>query len=275
MRLSLTSWSLRACTLTEAAAIARALGIDALDLGYFYGPALDKGELLRDPSGMAARVRALGVDVPCFYHLFGSTLAERNLADPAHRAANERDFAQVAAFCRAAGIGTAFVLPGICNPGQGRAEALDESAESLRRLVPIAEAAGVRLTVEPHVHSYLESPAITRALLERVPGLGLTLDYAHFVCLGWRQDEIDVLAPHAAHVHLRQARPGVLQAKLAEGTINVAAQLAALRAAGFAGRVALEVVHQDYMGTLYDDVLTETVGLRDAVRSWAAAVASG
>jgi sugar phosphate isomerase/epimerase len=269
MRLSLTSWSLRACTLKEAADISRALGIGALDLGYFYGPALDKTALLAEPARIAAQVRALGITVPCFYHLFGATLAERNLADPAHRAANERDFAQVVAFCREAGIGTVFVLPGVCNPGQGRHEALQDSAESLRRLLPIAAKAGVQLTIEPHVHSYLESPAITLDLLERVPGLALTLDYAHFVCLGWRQDEIDVLAPRAAHVHLRQARPGALQAKFAEGTINIPAQLAALRDAGFAGHVALEVVHQDYMATLYDDVLTETIALRDLVRGWA------
>ncbi len=156
----------------------------------------------------------------------------------------------------------------MCNPGQGRAEALEQSAENLRRLLPIAERAGVQLTIEPHVHSYLESPSITLDLLRRVPGLKLTLDYAHFVCLGWRQDEIDVLAPHAAHVHLRQARPGALQAKLLQGTINMQAQLATLRAAGFAGSVALEVVHQDYMDTLYDDVLTETIALRDLVRAW-------
>ncbi len=268
MRLSLASWSLRACTLPEAAAISRALGIGALDLGYFYGPALDKARLLADPARVADEIRALEVAVPCFYHLFGASLAERNLADPAHHADNEHDFRKVAAFCRAAGIASVFVLPGICNPGQGRGAALEQSAESLRRLLPIAADAELRLTVEPHVHSYLESPAITLDLLHRVPGLALTLDYAHFVCLGWRQDEIDVLAPHAAHVHLRQARPGVLQAKLAEGTINMAAQLAVLRDARFGGYAALEVVHQDYMATLYDDVLTETLALRDVVRAW-------
>lgn len=267
MRLSLTSWSLRSCTLTEAVGISRVLGIDALDLGYFYRPALDKGAVLAEPERTAEMVRQLGVDVPCFYHLFGTTLADRNLANPAHRGANEQDFASVAAFCREAAIPTVFVLPGVCNPGQGRAEALEQSAETLRRLLPIAERAGVQLTIEPHVHSYLESPSITLDLLHRVPGLKLTLDYAHFVCLGWRQDEIDVLAPHAAHVHLRQARPGVLQAKLLQGTINMEAQLATLRAAGFSGCVALEVVHQDYMDTLYDDVLSETIALRDLVRA--------
>lgn len=268
MKLSLASWSLRACNLDEAAAISRALGINALDVGYFYGPALDKAELLAHPGKVAERVRGLGIDLPNFYHLFGSTLSDRNLANPANRKANEADLKIVAGFCKQAGIPTIFVLPGVCNPGQGRAEALKESAESLRRLLPLAGEQDVQLTIEPHVHSYLESPQLVLDLLGAVPGLKLTLDYAHFVCLGWRQDEIDVLAPHAAHVHLRQAKPGALQTKVHQGTINFEAQLATLRDAGYSGRLSLEYVHQDYMDTLHDDVLTETIVLRDQVKAW-------
>lgn len=130
----------------------------------------------------------------------------------------------------------------------------------------MAQDAGVTLAVEPHVHSYCESPALALALVERAPGLRLVLDYAHFVCLGYRQEEIDPLAPHAAHVHLRQARPGALQAKLAQGTINFAAVIATLRKAGYSGYLAIEYVHQEYMNTLSEDVLTETVQMRDLVR---------
>ena len=162
------------------------------------------------------------------------------------------------------------MLPGVVNPGQGRQEALAQSAESLNRLVAVAADAGVTLTIEPHVHSYLETPALVLELLAKVPGLKLTLDYGHFVCLGYRQEEIDVLAPHAAHVHLRQAKMGALQTKLAKGTINIPAELATLKAAGFNGRIALEYTHQDYMDSLYDDVLTETILLRDVVRAWEA-----
>ena len=207
--------------------------------------------------------------MPSFYHLFGDTPAHRNLADPASLDRNLADFAEAIRFCVAAAIPTAFVLPGVCNPGQDRAAALAQSARALNRLLPLAADSGVTLTMEPHVHSFLESPALTLALLEAVPGLRLTLDYAHFTCLGWRQEEIDPLAPHAAHVHLRQARPGVLQAKSDQGTINVPALLGSLRACGYAGSLAVEYVHQDYMDTRHDDVLTETIRMRDAVRAWA------
>ncbi len=271
IKLSLTSWSLPACDLSEAAGIAKVLGINALDVGYFYGPALDKAKLLAEPERAADEVLELGVDLPCLYHLFGATLSERNLADPRHLDANAADLKQAVRFCRRAGIGVIFVLPGVVNPGQGRREALAQSAASLNRLLPIAADAGVTLTVEPHVHSYLETPSLVLELIEQVPGLRLTLDYGHFVCLGYRQEEIDALAPHAAHIHLRQARSGFLQTKLAKGTINIPAQLATLRETGFDGHVALEYTHQDYMDSLYDDILTETVQLRDLVRAWEAA----
>lgn len=268
MKLSLTSWSLPACTLEEAAGIARIIGIGALDLGYFFGPALDKPALLAEPERVAENVLGLGVDLPNLYHLFGDGLADRNLADPGALDRNLADFRQVVRFCRAASIPTVFVLPGIVNRGQSRRDAMRQAAASLARLLPIAEDAGITLTIEPHVHSCLESPAHVLDLIEQVPGLKLTLDYAHFVCLGYRQDEIDSLAPHAAHVHLRQSKSGELQTKLDKGTINIAAELGTLRMAGYRGHLAIEYTVQDYMNSLYDDILSETIRMRDLVRAW-------
>ena len=61
---------------------------------------------------------------------------------------------------------------------------------------------------------------------------------------------------------------GALQAKFAQGTLNFPAMFGTLRAAGYDGYLALEAVHQDYMNTLTEDVLTETVALRDCFRNW-------
>jgi sugar phosphate isomerase/epimerase len=85
--------------------------------------------------------------------------------------------------------------------------------------------------------------------------------------MGFPQGEIDVLAPHAAHVHLRQARPGALQAKWGEGTLDFGAIIETLREAGYDGFLSIEYVHQAYMNTLSDDVLTETIRMRDLARA--------
>ncbi|WP_210528868.1 sugar phosphate isomerase/epimerase family protein [Rubellimicrobium arenae] len=266
MHLSVASWSFPALTLPEVAGVARALGVPALDVGLFYRSALDRGEILADPRAAAERLRDLGVGIANYYHLFGDGLADRNLARPGTVEANARDLERVLEFAAAAGIPTVFLLPGVVNPGQSREAAARVAAESLRALLEVP-GARERVCIEPHVHSWAESPALVRGLIDAT-GVRLALDYAHFACLGYRQEEVDPLAPHAAHVHLRQARPGVLQAKFAQGTLNFPAMFGTLRAAGYAGALALEVVHQDYMGTLQDDVLTETVALRDCFNDW-------
>jgi sugar phosphate isomerase/epimerase len=118
------------------------------------------------------------------------------------------------------------------------------------------------------VHSYLESPEITLELLDAVPGLKLALDYAHFVCLGWTQESIDVLAEYSGHVHLRQAKSGFLQTKLEEGTINFNAVFGKLKEVGYNDYLSIEYVHQNYMMTVYDDVLSETIKMRDLYNNW-------
>ena len=267
MKLSLTAWSFPSCTLDETAGIARALGIGALDVGLFYRSALDKAEILSDPAAAAARLEGLGVDIPNYYHLFGDGLAGRNLSQPGSIDPNARDLAQVLRFADAAGIATVFILPGVINPGQSREQAMSVAADSLAALLEVARDYSATICVEPHVHSWAESPALVRRLIDATD-IRLALDYAHFTCLGYRQEEIDPLAVFAAHVHLRQARMGALQAKFAQGTLNFPAMFATLRDAGYAGALAIENVHQDYMNTLYEDVLTETVTMRDCFLTW-------
>ena len=267
MYLSLTAWSLPACTLQEAAQISNALGIGALDVGLFYASALDKGEILSDPKSAAAVLDGIGVKVPNYYHLFGEGLDGRNLALSGTLDDNLKDLNQVLTFADAAGIGSVFILPGIVNPGQSRADAEAVSTVSLREMVALAKDHKAQLCIEPHVHSFAESPAIVQRLVENT-GVKLALDYSHFACLGYRQDEIDPLATHAAHVHLRQAKMGALQTKFAHGTLNFPAMFGTLRDVGYDGALAIEPVHQDYMNTLFEDVLTEIVALRDCFNTW-------
>jgi sugar phosphate isomerase/epimerase len=266
MQLSVTSWSFPACSLAEVQGITAALGFSAMDLGLFHGAALDKAAVLADPEGMARGLRASGVRAANVYWLFGAGLAERAVTVPDARAANAADLDRVARFAAEMGAGTIFVLPGVSEPGVSQDALIGRAAESLRSLLPVAAAHGVQLTVEPHVGGILASPEATLRLLEKVPGLKLTLDYAHFVCIGFTQGQIDVLAPHAAHVHLRQARPGALQAKWGEGVLDFSAMVEVLRGAGYEGWLSVEYVHQAYMNTLFDDVLTETVRMRDEMR---------
>jgi sugar phosphate isomerase/epimerase len=269
VQLSITSWSFPACSLSEAAGISKALGIGALDVGLLGQSALNKAEILSDPVAAAEQLFSLGVTIPNYYHLFGSDLADRNLALPGTVDQNRRDLEKVLRFADAASIPSVFVLPGVVNAGQSRREALTVATDSLNALAQVAEDFSATLCIEPHMHSFAESPSIVLELIDKT-GVSLVLDYAHLICLGYRQEEIDALAPHAAHIHLRQARAGVLQTPFAHGTLNFPALFGTLRAAHYSGALSIEFVHQDYMNTLFEDVLTETIAMRDCFLEWEA-----
>lgn len=268
MKTSVTSWSFPQLSLEEIVGLARVLDLGGVDLGYFYRSALDTRALLETPQQYAEIIGRLEHDFPCLYHLFGADLNDRNVADPDSLERNVEDIRLVVRFCQALGVDQIMLLPGMVAPGETREQAFDNAVASLNQIVPIVADAGLTVSVEPHVHGLLESPRLAKAMVEQVAGLGLTLDYAHLICLGFTQEQIDELAPYASNIHLRQARPGVLQAKMDQGTINFNALLGLLKSLNYDRYIVYEYVHQGYMNTLYDDVLSEAILMRDLVQTF-------
>jgi sugar phosphate isomerase/epimerase len=261
---------LPAGTLAEASGIAKVLALDGIDLGYRHAPSIDRERVLADPRAYGTELRAtLPLAVANVWHLFGADRTLRQLAGPPDPR-NLLDLRAALDFCKVIGAPTLFVLPGVLGLGQSRATAMANAITALGPMVEAAREAGITLTVEPHVHAWLESPAMALELVKELPGLKLTLDPAHFACLGYTQDKIEPLCPHTGHVHLRQGRPGVLQCRLDEGTLNFPAFLGALRDCRYDGWLSIEYLNQPYMETTRDDVLLETVRMRDLVREWMA-----
>lgn len=267
MKLSVSAVSFLNCSVEEVAGIARALGLEAINL---IGIATKDvfGVILHVTPSEVRRVRALGMTIPNLHWAFANGFRPAiNDPDPSVRAKNKELYQRAVEFCHEARILSITIVPGIVHPGQSVHDARALSADVFNEFVPIASAAGVRLTTEAHVKGAFESPESALELLEAVPGLGLILDYAHFVCQGYPQSSVDPLCGFAADVHLRQAKPGLLQAALEDGTINFALVLDQLRQVGYAGYLCLEYVHQDYIGADNVDVVTETVKMRDFVRA--------
>ena len=103
-------------------------------------------------------------------------------------------------------------------------------------------------------------------LLERVPGLELTLDYSHFVYQGIAESEIEALAPFARHCHVRGARQGRMQAPLRESQTDFERMVDVLGDADYDGFVGLEYVWLDWEHCNECDNLSETILLRDRLR---------
>jgi sugar phosphate isomerase/epimerase len=269
MELCLTGWSFPLLSLEEAAGVGAALGFTAMDWGAFPGGQLDRDAILSDPKRMVKRLRETDILTSNLYWTFGGGFKERalNQPDPEERARNVDDFRRVIDFCAQAGVPSVMLLPGILHPGQTQAEAIGTCIEGCQELLGVSEPAGVKIALEPHVMGLLESPQETLQVMNGAPGVGLALDYGHFLTLGYSQAEVDPLAAHAVHVHLRQAKQGALQTRLEHGTLNFPRILDTLRAAGYDGYLAVEYVHQDYLQTDNVDVISETVKLRDLLRA--------
>lgn len=267
MQTTVTSWSFPQLTLKEIVGLAKVLNLGGVDLGYFYKSAINRQAIIEEPEQYAQELKTYNHQFPCLYHLFGEDLYQNNIADLTALDNNIANIKQVITFCNTLGIGQIMLLPGMIMPGKTREQSLNDAIITLNKLVPLIVDAGLKVSVEPHIHGLLESVDLAKQMVKQVPNLGLTLDYAHLICLGFTQQEIDTIAPLASHIHLRQARPGKLQEKMALGTINFNALLSLLNHIGYQGYVAYEYVHQDYMNTLSEDVLTETILMRDLVQT--------
>jgi sugar phosphate isomerase/epimerase len=200
---------------------------------------------------------------------FGAGFTTRPLKspDPEVRRRNLEDVRQVVEFCAAIACPSVMMLPGVIHAGASKADAIQRCIEASQELLAISQPAGIAIAIEPHAMGLLESPSDTLAVLEGAPGLKLALDYVHFITLGYTQPDVDPLCAFAAHVHLRQAKPGFLQTRLEHGTLNFPALLDSLRQTNYNGCRAVEYAHQDYMQTDNVDVISETVKLRNRVRA--------
>jgi sugar phosphate isomerase/epimerase len=269
MELCVTGWSFPLLSLEEAAGVGAALGFTAMDWGAFPGGQLDRAVLLSEPKRLLKRLRETDMLASNLYWTFGAGFKERALNNPDRdeRLRNVEDFRRVIDFCGEAGIPSVMLLPGVLHSGQTQAEALATCIEGCNELLQVSGPAGIAIALEPHVMGLLETPEAVLQVVREAEGVRLALDYGHFLTLGYRQADVDPLAPYAAHVHLRQAKPGFLQTRLEHGTLNFPRILNTLRDAGYDGYLAIECVHQDYLQTDNVDVISETVKLRDLLRA--------
>lgn len=250
-----------------------ALGFDGVDIGYFEGrshirPERVAGDIPRWAGLLHERCAARNLAVAdVFAQTGGFTDRAVNHPDASTREASEEFFSACLDFARLVGSPGLTILPGVVFDGEPREYALERAAEGLRRRVEWAGAAGLRLSVEPHVDSVIDRPELTAQLLELVPGLRLTLDYGHFVCAGSTDADVEPLLAAAAHVQCRGAAPGMLQASLSgANTIDFPRMVRGLVAHGYQAYLATEYVWATWQRCNEVDNLTETVALRDLLR---------
>jgi sugar phosphate isomerase/epimerase len=143
---------------------------------------------------------------------------------------------------------------GVTPPGTATADAWRHLTDGLHTLLEAAGAAGVPLALEPepgHLVGDIAGFHRLREALGSPPGLGMTLDVGHCRCLEPADPAecVRQAAPWLRHVQIEDMRRGVHEhLPFGEGEIDFPPVLDALREAGYAGLVTVELPRHSHAG---------------------------
>ena len=268
IRIAGATFSFGDLTLEESADVLREIGFELADVGAGWSSyhQIMPQEAVEDPAGQAERLcrvmeeRELGISELFIMH-FGKPI---NCPDPEVRRWTRGMFEGITTFARKAGFESVMMIPGHVHEelGQTPEQGFDISVEELRAMVSVAGDKGLQCNIEPCMGSIAERPADAVQLVEAVPGLGLTLDYAHQVQLGLDHEEIEVLHPYARHFHAKQSAPGAFQALPDEGTIDFGRIVRKLKAENYDGVICVEFVTKEDLLDAGWDFRRETARLK-------------
>jgi sugar phosphate isomerase/epimerase len=274
MRLTTCDFTFPKLAWEQTIRLGRDIGAEAIDISLFKDRShLDPNTVLASPAQWAARVLtelgANGVGISDVFGQAGASAEENALNSPeesVRRKAREF-FERLLEFALRCNASHLTLLPGVHFQQEAHEDSLKRSAEELAWRGDLARRAGVILSIEPHIGSVSSTPTLAARLLKMSPGLTFTLDYCHFACQGIPDEEVEPLLPHASHFHARGACKGKLQAAMKENVIDYPRILRKMKETDYKGFIALEYVWIEWMRCNEVDNISETILLRDLLRS--------
>ena len=254
IRLAGSTFAFGDISLEESADILKDLGFDLADVGasgWSTFTAYVPQQVVNNPDDAdaeAARIteamdaRGSGVS-ELFICDFGQAV---NHPDAKEREKSRELFAKFAAIAGKAGFESIMMLPGNVHEdlGQTYDQAFDTSVQEYTWMLDVARKNELQLNFEPCIMSIAVEPAQAIRLVEAVPGVGLTIDYAHQVQIGLGADEIETMHPYAKHFHVKQSAQGEFEVKpeADNGAIDFTRLVNKLKTDKYDGVVTVEFV---------------------------------
>lgn len=248
-------------TFEEAARLTAELGFRVADIG--------KGQIggfeaiRENPEAVGARIRKTA-------EASGLRISELSVFDvPAPHCAEDPQAAAAEIFrkcCAAAAAGGVESILGsiavTVDPADDSDTAWEQRAEQYACSVAIGNEFGLPVNVEPVFNGPLvRRPDKAVWLAEQVPGLGYTVDFAHFPAAGKAVSEAYALLPHARHLHAKQAASGFAKSLFHNGVIDFLEVIAELRRVDWQGVMAIECLaygkEERFDFELYQEVTSE------------------
>jgi sugar phosphate isomerase/epimerase len=264
MNIACHAWAFNDRSLEEAIGTIARLGFRNIDLGS--GPHLDLERAASQPGPEAQRIRnlldAYQLQLTDLYLM----LPYINARDSERRAAQLTLFQRLLPFALALGTPGITISPGILHD-DGPEHALARSLPALMQMSQEAEDTDLRLSFEPHMDSAITEPEAVLMIAESVPGLSITLDYAHMIVQGFTLGDVTPLLDYTGHVHIRQAVKGRLQTPYDQGRVDLGLLLRDLAAVGYTGALTVEYATTvGWHGMMPVNISQETVNTRNALR---------
>lgn len=266
MEFSCHTWGFNDLTLPEALGTIARLGFRYVDIGT--GPQLTAARAAtpkaRDTliAELRGDLRTFNLKVADFYIM----LPRISLDDELKRQNELAAFRAMLPVARALEVPGVTVSPGLVHPEEDE-DAWDRTVVALRSMLSAAQELELSLSIEPHLDSMAGTPERAMKLIEDVPGLELTLDWAHLTVQKAKVAEIEALLPYARHIQIRQATTKRLQTPFARGKIDLEAFMQTLRDADYLNAICIELMQTvDWHGTQKVDSIAEAIQLRDALR---------
>ena len=146
--------------------------------------------------------------------------------------------------CKAYGGTTVLLVPAVVNPKVSHRDAYARSQANIRKLIPEAEAAGIKIAIEEVWNKFLLSaPEFARYVDEfGTPAVGAYFDVGNVVEYGYPQEWIRELGKRILKIHIKEyAKDKRFSYPLGEGEIDWPAVRSALMDVGYDGWITAEV----------------------------------
>jgi sugar phosphate isomerase/epimerase len=259
------TWAFNDLTLPEALGTIARMGFRYADIGS--GANLNTQRAAENPRGAAAEIRddldLFNLKISDLYLM----LPRISLADEDKRGREIELFKALVPFAVALGTPGITLSAGLAHPAEDE-EAHDRSVAALREMVKAGKDMKLRVSIEPHLDSMAQTPEQALKFVKDVPGLTLTLDWAHMVCQDVFHDDILTLLPHTQHIQLRQAARAQLQTPFDRGRIDVKKVVKDVLTADYKGVIAVEYMNTPgWHGMVAVNAIQESSRMRDALRA--------
>jgi sugar phosphate isomerase/epimerase len=259
------TWAFTDLTLPEALGTIARLGFRYVDIGS--GSNLNTARAADNPVKAASEITA---DLELF-NLKVSDLylmhPRISLADESKRQKDIDLFKALVPFAAALGTPGITLSPGLAHPAEDT-EAHDRAVAALREMVKAAKDARLAVSIEPHMDSMAQTPEAALQFVKDVPGLSLTLDWAHMVVQDIFHDDILKLLPHTRHIQIRQAARAQLQLPYDRGRIDVKRVVRDIISADYKGLICVEYMNTPgWHGMETVNNIRESARMRDELRA--------